>query len=85
MNDVVDDISILFGDIPKGQFRVICTDVTVNYHWVVDDYGTREAAYQIADDHNTQRVHSENLVYSVFDEQGCCVRGEHHVGNNIPK
>ena len=68
---------------PKGKIRVVGVDLFSHEDYLVGDYGSREAAFQIADEHNKKRSGSMADVYYVYDDEGNYIRGNEAVGQKV--
>ncbi len=68
---------------PPGKFRVVGIDLFEHEDYLVDDCESREAAYDVADEHNRARTGPMSDVYYVYDDQGTYVRGNEAVGQRV--
>lgn len=68
---------------PMGKTRVVGVDLFDHGDYLVGDYGSRDEAFKVADDHNTRRSGSMNDVYYVYDDKGRYIRGNEAVGQKV--
>lgn len=69
-------------NIPIGKFRVIGCDLFDHSDYVVKDCDTEDEAFELADDHNSQRTGSMSDVYYVYNDKGDYLRGEEAIKND---
>ena len=68
---------------PKGKIRVVGVDLFAHEDYLVDDYDSRETAFQVADEHNKKRPGPMADVYYVYDDKGNYIRGNEAVGQEV--
>lgn len=68
---------------PSGKFRVVGVDLFDHGDYLIDDYGTRGEAFNVADKHNKARTGSMDDVYYVYDDKGKYIRGNEDVGQAV--